>query len=82
VVHDTDVCTTRFMQEYASSCIHFCPADFFEIADEETAGEGAPGKRLQDYAQIKDPCQIMFWTCPPGGVRPKSATNPALPAVP
>jgi electron-transferring-flavoprotein dehydrogenase len=74
VVHDTSVCVTRCAAEYDNPCTRFCPANVYEMVDDE-----AGGKRLQINAancvhckacDIKDPYQIIDWTTPEGGSGP------------
>jgi electron-transferring-flavoprotein dehydrogenase len=72
-VADTDVCITRCAEEYDNPCTRFCPANVYEIVEDEA------GKRLQINAancvhcktcDIKDPYQIINWVTPEGGSGP------------
>ena len=79
IVHDTDLCRTRCLEEYRNPCTRFCPANVYEIID---ATDGSPGKQLQINASncvhcktcdIMDPYQIIDWVTPEGGGGPKFA---------
>ena len=76
LVHDTDICRTRCLEEYQNPCIRFCPANVYEIIN---AGDGTSGKKLQINASncvhcktcdIMDPYQIIDWVPPEGGGGP------------
>jgi electron-transferring-flavoprotein dehydrogenase len=72
-VADTSVCVSQCAQEYGNPCTRFCPANVYEIVNDEA------GKRLQINAancvhcktcDIKDPYQIINWVTPEGGSGP------------
>jgi electron-transferring-flavoprotein dehydrogenase len=72
-VKDTSVCVTRCAEEYGNPCTRFCPANVYEIVNDEA------GKRLQINAancvhcktcDIKDPYEIINWVPPEGGAGP------------
>lgn len=72
-VADTTICATRCYEEYRNPCTRFCPAQVYEIVEEEA------GRRLQINASncvhckacdIKDPYQIIEWVPPEGGSGP------------
>ncbi len=72
-VSDTNICTTKCAEEYGNPCEKFCPADVYNIEDNE--GE----KRLQinfsncvhcKTCDIMDPYQIINWVTPEGGDGP------------
>jgi electron-transferring-flavoprotein dehydrogenase len=72
-VADTSICVTKCAEEYGNPCTRFCPANVYEIVQDEG------GKRLQVNAancvhcktcDIKDPYQIINWVTPEGGSGP------------
>jgi electron-transferring-flavoprotein dehydrogenase len=77
VVADTDICRTRCAEEYGNPCRYFCPANVYEMVNDE----GGEGKiRLQINAgncvhcktcDIMDPYQIITWVVPEGGGGPR-----------
>ncbi len=76
VVHDTDICATRCVEEYDNPCTRFCPASVYEMVEDLDAKHG---KRLQINAancvhcktcDIKDPYEIITWVTPEGGAGP------------
>lgn len=73
---EPEVCMTRCTEEYNNPCTRFCPANVYEVVEDETT---AAGKRLQINAancvhcktcDIKDPYQIINWVTPEGGAGP------------
>ena len=72
-VADTTICIDRCATEFGNPCQRFCPANVYEIVQDEA------GKRLQINAancvhcktcDIKDPYQIIDWVTPEGGSGP------------
>ncbi len=72
-VADTTVCATTCAEEYGNPCTRFCPANVYEMVEDEG------GRRLQINASncvhckacdIKDPYQIINWVPPEGGSGP------------
>jgi len=76
VVHDTDICAGRCVEEYGNPCQHFCPASVYEMVE----GDTPSGKALRINASncvhcktcdIMDPYEIITWVPPEGGGGPK-----------
>jgi electron-transferring-flavoprotein dehydrogenase len=72
-VMDTNVCVERCTKEFGNPCQFFCPANVYEMVDDEK------GRRLQINAancvhckacDIKDPYGIINWVTPEGGSGP------------
>ena len=72
-VADTSICIDRCTTEYDNPCTRFCPANVYEIVEDDA------GKRLQINAancvhcktcDIKDPYEIITWVTPEGGSGP------------
>ena len=73
LVH-TDVCHTICGGEYGHPCVKFCPANVYEMVDDD-----AGGRRLQINASncvhcktcdIMDPYGVITWVAPEGGEGP------------
>jgi len=70
---EPDICTTRCAEEYNHPCTRFCPANVYEMIEDQG------GMRLQinsancvhcKTCDIKDPYQIINWVTPEGGSGP------------
>lgn len=76
VIADFDICNNQCTEEYGNPCQHFCPAQVYEMVEDETR----PGKtKLQltpsncvhcKTCDIADPYQIINWVVPEGGGGP------------
>lgn len=76
VIADFDICNNKCTEEYGNPCQHFCPAQVYEMVEDETR----PGlKKLQltpsncvhcKTCDIADPYQIITWVTPEGGGGP------------
>jgi electron-transferring-flavoprotein dehydrogenase len=80
VIHDTNLCNTRCVKEFGNPCIHFCPANVYEMVEDTGAPAGTVSpKRISLNAancvhcktcDIMDPYQIITWVPPEGGGGP------------
>ncbi|MBA3914715.1 MAG: electron transfer flavoprotein-ubiquinone oxidoreductase, partial [Acidobacteriales bacterium] len=76
IIHDTNICEQRCVKEFGSPCQNFCPANVYEMVDDESAPNG---KRISlnpsncvhcKTCDIQDPYQIITWVPPEGGGGP------------
>jgi electron-transferring-flavoprotein dehydrogenase len=76
VIHDTNICNERCVQEYGNPCQNFCPANVYEMVE---ATDTPSGKQIHLNASncvhcktcdIMDPYQIITWVPPEGGGGP------------
>ncbi len=72
-VNDTDICYTKCTEEFGNPCENFCPADVYNMVEENNE------KRLQinfsncvhcKTCDIMDPYQLINWVTPEGGDGP------------
>ena len=73
---DTEVCATTCKEEYGNPCTKFCPAQVYNMVENEASG------RLEmqvDFSNcvhcktcdIRDPYQVITWVPPEGGQGPE-----------
>src|ERR1022692_4665964 len=76
VIQDTNICNERCVKEFGSPCQNFCPANVYEMLDDNSAPNG---KRISlnpancvhcKTCDIQDPYQIITWVPPEGGGGP------------
>ena len=70
---EPDVCTTRCVTEYNNPCTRFCPAQVYEMVEENGASAlqiNAANCVHCKTCDIKDPYQIINWVTPEGGSGP------------
>jgi electron-transferring-flavoprotein dehydrogenase len=74
---DPEHCVTKCAEEYGNPCERFCPAQVYNIIDDENAPNG---KRLQvDFGNcvhcktcdVRDPYQVIKWVPPEAGGGPE-----------
>jgi len=75
VISDFDICNNRCTEEYGNPCQYFCPAQVYEMVENEDGS----GKHLQltpsncvhcKTCDIADPYQIITWVVPEDGGGP------------
>lgn len=75
VIADYDICNKQCTEEYGNPCQYFCPAQVYEMVE----NEDGRGKHLQltpsncvhcKTCDIADPYQIINWVTPEGGGGP------------
>ena len=76
VIHDTNICNTRCVQEFGNPCQNFCPANVYEMVE---AADVPHGKQIHlnpsncvhcKTCDIMDPYEIITWVPPEGGGGP------------
>lgn len=73
-IDDLSICNGRCIEEYGNPCQHFCPANVYEMVEDEN------GKKVLQLnptncvhcktCDIKDPYDIITWVPPEGGGGP------------
>jgi len=76
LIEDTEICATKCAEEYGNPCTRFCPAQVYNMVDNDESGR----KEMQvDFSNcvhcktcdIRDPYQIIKWVPPEGGQGPE-----------
>ncbi len=76
LIEDTEICATKCLEEFGNPCTKFCPAQVYNMVENEESG------RLEmqvDFSNcvhcktcdIRDPYQIIKWVPPQGGEGPE-----------
>ena len=73
VVADTNICSTKCVEEFGNPCQYFCPAAVYEMAQEKGEWKlkiNAANCVHCKTCDIADPYQIINWVVPEGGGGP------------
>ncbi len=75
-IADLNICYTRCKEEFQNPCLRFCPANVYEMEEDEETGK--PNLKLNfsnclhcKTCDVKDPYEIITWVPPEGGGGPK-----------
>ena len=74
-VLDTEICSTRCVEEYGNPCQRFCPAQVYEMEMDPKTGRKELKVNFSNCVHCKtcdiaDPYQIIDWVTPEGGGGP------------
>jgi electron-transferring-flavoprotein dehydrogenase len=77
VISDYDICNNRCTREYGNPCQHFCPAEVYEMEEDESGNlklKLNPSNCVHcKTCDIADPYGIITWVVPEGGGGPNYA---------
>jgi len=73
---DTEICATTCKEEYGNPCTKFCPAQVYNMVDNEDSGRAEMQVDFSNCVHcktcdIRDPYQIITWVPPEGGNGPE-----------
>lgn len=73
---DTEICATTCKEEFGNPCTKFCPAQVYNMVDNETSGRAEMQVDFSNCVHcktcdIRDPYQIITWVPPEGGNGPE-----------
>lgn len=74
-IADYDICNKTCKEEYGNPCQYFCPANVYEMAEDEESGETFLQLNPENCVHCKtcdiaDPYQVITWVPPEGGGGP------------
>jgi electron-transferring-flavoprotein dehydrogenase len=73
---DLDICYNRCTQEFQNPCVRFCPANVYEMEEDEETGKRQMKLNFSNCVHcktcdVKDPYENINWVPPEGGGGPK-----------
>ncbi|MEZ4321552.1 MAG: electron transfer flavoprotein-ubiquinone oxidoreductase [Myxococcota bacterium] len=73
---DTEICATTCKEEYGNPCTNFCPAQVYNMVDNDESGRAEMQVDFSNCVHcktcdIRDPYQIITWLPPEGGNGPE-----------
>ena len=73
---DTEICATICKEEYGNPCTKFCPAQVYNMVDNDESGRAEMRVDFSNCVHcktcdIRDPYQIITWVPPEGGNGPE-----------
>ncbi|MCK6502189.1 electron transfer flavoprotein-ubiquinone oxidoreductase [Myxococcota bacterium] len=76
IIQDTEICATRCKEEYGNPCERFCPAQVYNMVENEATGRKEMRVDFSNCVHcktcdIRDPYQIIRWVPPEGGQGPE-----------
>ena len=75
---DTEICATTCKEEYGNPCTKFCPAQVYNMVENEESGREEMRVDFSNCVHcktcdIRDPYQVITWVPPQGGDGPEYA---------
>ncbi len=75
-IEDLNICYTKCREEYQNPCTRFCPANVYEMEEDEETGKQTMRLNFSNClhcktCDVKDPYEIITWVPPEGGGGPK-----------
>jgi electron-transferring-flavoprotein dehydrogenase len=73
---DTEICATTCKEEYGNPCTKFCPAQVYNMVDNDESGRAEMQVDFSNCVHcktcdIRDPYQVITWVPPEGGNGPE-----------
>lgn len=73
---DPSICFDKCTKEYQNPCVRFCPANVYEVVEDEDTGKSEMKLNFSNCVHcktcdVKDPYENILWVPPEGGGGPK-----------